>query len=121
MIIVRSKGVNLNDVDLIGGVHETIAALLLEEWKNDMNEEIDAINQILRSTNPGGYRDAGEKTQAIQTWIRSVLRKYTQYKAEHRRYLNVAAALQPALPSGILFKNVLPNLELPSHTFEGED
>ena len=27
--------------------HDTIAYLQLEEWKNDMNEEINSINQIL--------------------------------------------------------------------------
>ena len=45
-------------------------------------------------------------------------------ESEHRRYLNVAAtALQPALPNDIVLKNILPflALELPSHTFEGEN
>eukprot|EP00984_Skeletonema_dohrnii_P036697 scaffold37966_cov461-Skeletonema_dohrnii-CCMP3373.AAC.1 len=43
----------LNHVDLVGGeVHETIAALLMEEWRNEMKEEIDSINQIL-PTAPG--------------------------------------------------------------------
>jgi hypothetical protein len=114
----------LNHIDLVEGVHETIAALLLDEWKNDMNEEIDSINRILLNTHSGSdcYTDVGEKAQAIRTWIRSVHRKIIQYKAEHRRYLNEAAAtLQPALPNDILFKNVLPFLELPSYTFDGED
>ena len=111
----------LNHVDLVGGVHETVAALLLEEWQDDMNEEIDAINEILPNT-PFGYLDVGEKTQAIQTWIRSVLRKFIHYKNEHRRILNEAAAtLQLALPNDIVRKNVLTFLELPSYTFEGED
>ena len=30
----------LESVDLVGGVHENVAALLLEEWKNEMNEEV---------------------------------------------------------------------------------
>jgi hypothetical protein len=112
----------LNHIDLVEEVHETAAALLLEEWKNDMNEEIDAINQILPKTPPGGYRDAGEKTQAIQTWIRSVLRKYTHYKAEHCRYVNEAAAtLQSSLPNDVVLKNVLPFLQLPSDTCEADD
>ncbi|KAK1732292.1 hypothetical protein QTG54_017027, partial [Skeletonema marinoi] len=39
---------NLKHVDLVKGeLHETIAALLLEDWKIDMNEEINSINQIL--------------------------------------------------------------------------
>ena len=114
----------LKHVDLIGGVYETVAALLMEEWKNDMNEEIENISQILPDTPAGTirYDDNGGKAQAIRTWIRSVLHKIVCYKAKHRRYLNVAtAALQPALPNDIVLKNVLPFLELPSYTFEGDD
>ena len=117
----------LNHIDLVEGdvheFHEFIAALLMEEWKNDMNEEIENINQILPNTPAGDRRrwdDPGGKTRAIRRWIRSVLRKVVHYKSEHRRYLNIAAAtLQPALPDDIVLENVLPFLELPSHTFEG--
>ena len=119
---------NLKRVDLVGGVHETVAGLLWEEWRNDMNEEIDAINQILPNTPAGGWDwvnneiDPGEKAQAIRTWIKKVLRKYIYYKAEHRRYVNEAAAtLELALPHDIVFKNILPFVELPSDTSEGED
>ena len=96
----------LNHVDLVGGVHETVAALLMEEWRNDMNEEIDAINQILPNTPAGTnqYGDYGEKAQAIRTWITSVLRKIIHYKAEHRRKLSEAAAiLQSALLSNFCY------------------
>ena len=31
---------NLKHVDLVGGVHETIVALPMEDWRNDMNAEI---------------------------------------------------------------------------------
>ena len=112
----------LNQVDLVGGVQETIAALLMEQWKNDMNEELENINRILPNTPAGNFYDVGGKAQAMKSWIRSVRPKIVHYKAEHRRYLNVAAAtLQPALPNDILFKNVLPFIELPSFTFEGEN
>ena len=41
-------------VDLVEGeVHEIIAALQLEDWRNDMNEEIDSINRILPTTYAG--------------------------------------------------------------------
>ena len=94
----------------------------MEEWKNDMNEEIDAISQILPNTSAGEWNDPGGKAQEIRTWIRSVLRKIVRYKAHHRRYLNEAATtLHSALPNDIILKNVLPFLELPSHTFDGED
>ena len=112
----------LNHVDLVGGVYETIAALLMEEWKRDMNEEIGTVNRILPNTPSGDWTDVGEKVRTIRTWISSVLHKYNNYKAQHHRYLNEAAAiLQRALPNDILFKNVLPFVELPSDTFGGED
>ena len=114
---------NLNHVDLVGGVHETIAALLMDEWKHDMNEEIDTIRQNLASAHAGNVvNDAGGKAQAIRTWMRSVLSKIVHYKSEHLNNLNVAdAALHPALPNDIVLKSIFPFLELPSHTFEGED
>ena len=111
----------LNHVDLVEGVHETIAALLLEEWKNDMIGEIERINRVLPNTPAGTKRhgDIGEKAQAIQTWINTVLRKIIHYKAKHRRYVNESATtLQCALPNDIVLKSVLPFLELPSYTFE---
>ena len=40
-------------VDLVGGVHETVAALQMDEWKHDMNREIDSINQILPNAPAG--------------------------------------------------------------------
>ena len=84
----------LNHVDLTEGeLHETIDALYLEEWRNDMNQEIDLINQLLPDLNPEGWvfnyddddrvsraRDVYvpcEKTEAIRGWIRSVLHKIT--------------------------------------------
>ncbi len=125
---------NLNHEDLVEGVQlqKTIAALQLEDWRNDMNQEIDAINQILPSTDSGDgweiddgdifHLEAGENALAIQTWIRSALRKIVHYKAEHRRMLDEAAtALHCALPRDIIVNNVLSFLALPLHTFDGED
>eukprot|EP00985_Skeletonema_marinoi_P029223 scaffold27218_cov227-Skeletonema_marinoi.AAC.3 len=113
---------NLKHVDLVGGggVHETIAALLLEGWKYDLKEKFYAINQILPNTPAGDdFNDAGGKALAIRMWIRSVLRKIIHYKAEHQRYLNEAATtLQHTLPQDIMVNNVLPFLEMPSYTFE---
>ena len=118
----------LDRIDLVGGVHETVAALLLEKWKNDMNVEIDSINEILPITPASCIFEVltdledTEKDPAIQRWMSSVLRKIVHYKAEHCRYMNEAAAtLQLVLPHDILFKSVLPFLELPPLTFDGED
>eukprot|EP00984_Skeletonema_dohrnii_P025517 scaffold14691_cov152-Skeletonema_dohrnii-CCMP3373.AAC.9 len=118
---------NLKHVELVaeGGVHDTIAALLLEEWKNDMNAEINSIDQILSDTPAGDTNnffdvdDGGGKARAIQRWIRAVLRKIIQYKAQHQHVLEEAAAtLKLALPQDTVMNNVLPFLELPSYTFE---
>ena len=87
-----------------------------------MNEEIDSISRVLPNTRTGSWNDPGGKAKEIRTWIRSVLHKIVRYKAEHRSYLNEAATtLHSALPNDIVLKNVLPFLELPSYTFEGEN
>ena len=110
----------LESVDLVDGavLDESIASFLLEEWRNDMNEEIDTINQILRNTSSGDIHEVGGKAQTVRAWIKSVHRKYTHYKALHERYLNMAAALEPALPNDIVLNNVLPFL---AYTLDGED
>ena len=122
---------NLHQVDLVEGeLHETIAALHLEEWRDDMNKEIDSINQILPTALAGWWdnndelEDPGEKTHAIRNWIRSVLGKIIHYQAEHRRLLDDAAtALVLVSPNNdIVTNNVLPFLEIPAYTFEvGDD
>lgn len=106
--------VNLKHVDLIAGeLHETISALQLEHWRNDLIEQIDVINQVLPNTE--------RKVMAIEWWIRSILDKIIHYKAEHRRLLGEAATtLQHALPQEIVMNNVLSFLALPAYTFEGE-
>ena len=67
----------LNHVDLVEGeiLRETITALQLEEWRNNMHDEIDTINQILPTTDAGEllYDDVGGKARTIRRWIISVL------------------------------------------------
>ncbi len=112
---------DLSHVDLVESalLHEIISALQLEEWRDDMNEEIDSINQILPDTNAGdGDIDGnvGGKARAIRRWIRSVLFKIAHYKGEHQSLLDEAAtALYHALPCDIVMKNILPLLQLPSY------
>ena len=120
---------NLKHVDLTdegAELHEFVTALQLEEWRNDMNEEIDSINQVLPNTSAGQYDisdpifesdDPGEKAQVIRTWIRSVLGKVGHYEEEHERLLRegVEPTLQLVLPHDIVMSNVLPFLKLSSH------
>ena len=89
-----------------------------------MIEVIESIDETLRYIPTGiGVFDPEENDLAIRMWIRSVLYKIIDYKAEHRRILDeeVAPTLQLTLPREIVVNNVLPFLALPSHTFEGED
>eukprot|EP00985_Skeletonema_marinoi_P014523 scaffold7364_cov73-Skeletonema_marinoi.AAC.3 len=112
-------------VDLVEGevLRDTIAALLLEEWRNDMKDKLVAIDQSLPTTPAGDdFYDVGGKAQTVQLWISSVLSTIVQDKAQHRSYLNEAATtLQLASPNDVVIENVLPFLELPLYTFEGED
>ena len=67
----------LNHVDLVEGegrLQKSIAALHLEDWRNDMNEEIDSINQILPTANDDHYdiedvEGEGEKAVAMLCFI----------------------------------------------------
>eukprot|EP00985_Skeletonema_marinoi_P015811 scaffold8271_cov149-Skeletonema_marinoi.AAC.5 len=142
---------NLKHVDLVEGaiLHETIDALLLEEWKKGMRWNIDVISQILSTTPAGGIgAGVGGKAVAIRAWItNNVLLNIIHYKAQHHRHLKEHAnTLELALwkkrlseinahegddegraesrvkcGADIVMKNVLPFLELPPYTFGGED
>ncbi len=116
----------LNHVDLVEGaeLHEYIAALQLEDWRNDMNGEIDSINQNLPDTYAGEWDDdiddydEGGMALTIRDWIRSVLGKIIHYKAEHQRALDEAGTtLQLALPPDIVVNYVFSFFELPPHRF----
>jgi hypothetical protein len=85
---------NLKHVDLVGGVHETIVALHLDEWRDDMKEEINLINQVLpnalaRYDYRDNYFEAGGKAQAVREWIRSVLRISSCFLFASRFYLSL--------------------------------
>ena len=113
---------NLNHIYLTDEalLHEFIEALHLEDWRNDIKEEINSINQILPETRAGDkdddfYRTA-PKAEAIRTWIRSLLRKLVHYKAKHQRLLGeTETTLQFALPHEIVTNNIIPFLDLPPH------
>ena len=133
----------LKQIDLVGGLHESIAALHLDQWRNDMEEEIDSINHILPDVHGDaklddldegkaerikrwfsqsyiGY-DYGnfDKDEVIGGWLDSVFDKIAHYQAEHQRILDEAeTTLQLALPRDIVVNNVLSYLALPAHTFE---
>ena len=74
-------------VDLVGGIHKTVASLHMEIWRTDMLEEISRINQVLPTTH------ANEKTNVIRQWMGSVIDKMDHYKAENCRYVAEATSL----------------------------
>jgi hypothetical protein len=80
---------NLTTVDIVGveRIRRTISSLLLDSWRNEMNQEIDRINQVLPNTS------ADEKTDAIRLWIRSVINSIEHYKSEHQILLKEAMTL----------------------------
>ncbi len=81
--------VNLKAVDvcITGEIDRTIASLLLQSWRDEINEEIGRINQELPKT------AHSDKTNAIRRWIRSVLHRIDHYKTEHNKLLEEATAL----------------------------
>ncbi len=84
---VFKECVNLSQVDLVGGTHKTISSLLVEAWRNEMEDEVDQINQDLP------YAGRYEKTAVIQSWIARVLRRMKHYKRKHYALLKDAMLL----------------------------
>jgi hypothetical protein len=90
---------NLSHVDIVGGIHKTISSLLLKSWRDEMNEEVDRINQVLPDT-------PHFKTEEIQEWIERILQRIGHYKAEHYALLKEATSLlELALWKANLIKN----------------
>ena len=76
-------------VDLVGGIHETVASLHMERWRTDMNESINRINQVLPTT-PANVND---KTEEMHQWMELLIDKMDRYKAEHCRYVKEGTSL----------------------------
>ena len=74
-------------VDLVGGIHKTVASLHMDSWRTEMIAEINRINQVLPST------DAYGKTPEIRRWVESAADKMNHYKAEHYRYVKEGITL----------------------------
>ena len=79
--------VDLTTVDLVGGIHNTVASLHLESWRNEMNNEINHINLTLPTFT------AWHKTGAIQRWVGTVIGRLDHYKTEHKAILKEATTL----------------------------
>ena len=93
--------VELQRVDLVGGILKTIASLHLESWRNDVMEVIDQINQVL----PGTHHL--RKTEEMQSWIQTVHRRIEHCRTEHKKLLREATTLlELALWKAVVDNNV---------------
>ena len=108
-------------------LQETIDTLLSRQWRSDIQNEVKSIHQILVDApagNPHFRNNSGEKAKVIREWSKGVLGKIIEYKVEHCCLVNVATELlleQHDLPLDVVMNKVLPFLELPLYTFDGED
>ena len=92
---------NLSQVYLVGGIHKTVSSLLIDSWRDEMNDEIDRINQLLPNT------ATSEKTALIQQWMESVRDRIRHHKSQHYALLkNSMTQLELAL-----WKANLPNVD----------
>jgi hypothetical protein len=79
---------NLSRIDALdGGIHNTISSLHMEQWRHEMEEEIDSINQTLPNIL------AIDKAGATQEWIARVLDRMEHYKSEHQLLLKEVTTL----------------------------
>ena len=76
----------LTTIDLVGGIHQSVASLHMESWRSKMNNEINSINQTLPTITL-------RKTEAIQQWMETVINRLDHYKAEHHNLLKEATTL----------------------------
>ena len=74
---------DLTVVDIVGAgeIHKTISSLLMDSWRDEMNQEFNRINRELPIASD--Y----ERTDAIQLWVSSVIDTLGRFKAEHNRLL----------------------------------
>ena len=63
----------LETVDLVGGIHNIVASLHMESWRNEMTGEINRINQVLPT-----LRES--RTEEMREWMRAVINPFDHYK-----------------------------------------
>ena len=78
----------LTTVDLVGGVHNTVASLHMESWRNETRNKIKRINEVLPT-----LRSGEEKAAEVQQWMESVIRLLDECKDKHHKILKEATTL----------------------------
>ena len=77
----------LTTIDIVGGIHKTVASLHMESWRTEMFAEINRINQVLPNT------PADNKTDEIRQWMELVIDKMDNFKSKHYRYVKEGITL----------------------------
>ena len=73
-------------VDIVGKTHKIISSLLLQCWRDEMNDEIHRINRTIPYTMLG-------KTTIVSRWMERVINRIDHYKSEHYALLKKAMTL----------------------------
>ena len=104
-------------------LYETSIALQLKEWRNEMNYAMESISQTLPNAPAGDNGHVGEKARTLRRWITRFLRTIVDCKQRHQCLLHedVMTTLHHALPCDVVLNSILPFLELPLYTFDGEE
>ena len=116
----KFKGVDLAEMDVI---NKTIAALCMDEWKEDIYKEINSISKQLTLINDpdcGDYFEERDLGHAVEKWLKRVLGKIVEYKRAHFCALSVANC-SIDIPNHIMMETIIPFLDLPEHRFSDDD
>ena len=77
---------NMTNIELVGKVQNMISHFM-QEWKDEMNNEIGQINQVLSTVPIDG------KTAAVQQWIGRCLDRVEHFTNEHNKSLVESATI----------------------------
>lgn len=88
---------SLATINVVGNTQRTVSLLSMDEWRNDMNEEIDRINQLLLEIDNDNQiipEARGErKSKTISRWFRRTCGRLEYYKAMHKMVVNEGLAI----------------------------
>ncbi len=88
---------SLATINVVGNTLRTVSLLSMDEWRNDMNGDIDLINRLLVEIDndnqiiPEARGDRKSKT--ISRWMRRTCNRLEYYKAMHKMVVNEGLAI----------------------------
>ncbi len=78
---------DLSHIELVGWINKDVSSLLLESWRNEMQDEINQINLDLPTV------DTDRKTAVAQQWLDRVFERYQYYRSKHYTLLKEGMTL----------------------------